>query len=77
MNSGVCPDCALGSRTRWSSSVTEAKWNQSAEDLVCDYYHGRDFKFLACRDPLEGHRKIPAKCFDVLLEKVEGDGDCP
>src|SRR5580698_7749176 len=49
------------------TSVTVAKRNQSAEDLVCDHCHGGDFK---CRDSLERHRKIPAKCFDVLLEIV-------
>jgi hypothetical protein len=52
----VGPDCALGSRTRWSSSVTVAKWNQSAEDLTWDHYHGGDFNFFACRDSLSMRR---------------------
>lgn len=37
-----------------------AKRNRSAEDLICDYHPGLDSS--------EGHR-------DVLLEKVDGDGD--
>ena len=44
--------------------------NQTAEDLIRDLYHVEDF---ACRG---SHRKTSTKCFDVLLEKVEGDGDC-
>jgi hypothetical protein len=53
------------------------KRNQSAEDLICDHHHGGNFKFFARRNSLDVYRKAPAKCFDVLLEKVEGNGDCP
>jgi hypothetical protein len=43
-------DCALGSRTRWSPSVTVVKRNQSAEDLICHHYCGGDLEFFECRD---------------------------
>ena len=77
----VGPDCALGSRTRWRSKChCVAKRNQSDEDLICDHYRGGDFKFVAAvihwRD-IARHPSGPVKCFDVLLEKVGGDGDCP
>jgi hypothetical protein len=43
-----------------------SKRNQSAEDLICDHYHGGDFKIFACRDSLEGHR---AKCLMSCRKK--------